>query len=136
MRNALHLLVLVFAAALAGCGRSDLVPVEGVVTLDGKPLAGATIGMELMGGDKDFRLFTAETDANGRYEIKPFEHGGAGALPGEYHVMITSVKAPPGANEMTVLPPERVPLAYRDGTYKLSVPAAGNIAANFDMKTR
>lgn len=136
MQKALHIFALVFATALAGCGRSDLVPVEGVVTLDGEPLEGATIGMELVGGDKDFRLFTAETDTNGRYAIRPFEHSSSGALPGEYHVMITSVKAPPGANEMTVLPPERVPLAYRDGKYKLSVPAAGNVAANFDMKTR
>jgi hypothetical protein len=125
-----------FAIAMAGCGRSDLVPVEGTVTLDGAPLTGATIGMELVGGAKDFRLFTAETDATGRFALKPFEHAGTGALPGEYHVLITSVKAPPGSHELTVLPAERVPLAYRNGSQKISVPTAGTTAANFDLKTR
>lgn len=127
---------IVAAIGAGGCGNSDLVPVEGTITLNGKPLSGATIGMELVGGAKDFRLFSAETDASGRYVMKPFERRGEGALPGEYHVMITSVKAPPGANEMTVLPPELVPPAYRNGSQTLSVPPAGNTAANFEITTR
>jgi len=130
------LAVALTAASLAGCGRSDLVPVEGKVTLDGKPLVGATIGMELVGGEKDFRLFMGESDRTGRYALRPFEHSGVGALPGEYHVMITSVQSPPGAHELTVLPPERVPLAYCNGSQTISVPPTGTTAADFEMKTR
>lgn len=124
------------AAALAGCGGPKLVPVEGTITLDGKPLAGATIGLELIGGDKDFRFFSGETDATGKFVVVPFEKGGAGAIPGDYSVMIRSVKAPPGADEMTPLPPEKVPPAYRDGSVKLTVPAEGTTTANFEIKTR
>ena len=122
-------------AGIAGCG-SGLVPVEGTITLDGKPLAGATIGMELVGGAKDFRLFSGETDANGRYVIKPFEKNRSGALVGEYHVMITSVKAPPGANEMTVLPKDPVPQEYQNGSKTLTVPEGGITDANFAITTR
>ena len=125
----------VVLASVTGCGPS-LVPVEGMITLDGKPLAGATIGMELVGGEKDFRLFSGETDADGRYAIKPFESDREGALAGEYHVMITSVKAPPGANEMTVLPPERVPPEYQNGSKTLQVPEGGTTDADFAIKTR
>ena len=120
---------------IVGCG-SGLVPVEGTITLDGKPLAGATIGMELVGGAKDFRLFSGESDANGRYVIRPFERKGTGALAGEYRVMIRSVKAPPGANEMTVLPKERVPAEYQNGSKSLAVPVDGITNADFAIKSR
>ncbi len=126
----------VVLASVAGCGGPGLVPVEGTITLDGKPLAGATIGMELVGGEKDFRLFSGETDSSGRYTIKPFERNRAGALAGEYHVVITSVKAPPGANEMTVLPKEPVPPEYRNGSKTLTVPEGGITNADFAIKTR
>lgn len=121
--------------SVVGCGPS-LVPVEGIITLDGKPLAGATIGMELVGGAKNFRLFSGETDAQGHYVIKPFERNSPGALVGEYRVMIRSVKAPPGANEMTVLPKERVPLEYHDGSKSLMVPAGGITNADFAIRTK
>jgi hypothetical protein len=120
-------------AGIAGCG-PGLVPVEGTITLDGKPLGGATIGMELVGGAKGFRLFSGETDANGRYVIKPFERSSTGALVGEYRVMIRSVKAPPGANEMTVLPKEPVPAEYQDGSKSLTVPEGGITTADFAIK--
>jgi hypothetical protein len=121
---------------MLGCGGPGLVPVEGTVTLDGKPLANATIGMELSGGDKEHRFFGGETDSAGKYVIAPFEQSSTGAIPGEYSVMIRSVKAPPGSNEMTVLPPEKVPMSYRDGSLKLSVPEGGTTSANFEIKTR
>jgi hypothetical protein len=104
--------------------------------MDGKPLANATIALELIGGDRESRFFSGETDAAGKYAIVPFEDGGQGVVPGDYSVMIRSVKAPPGANEMTELPPERVPMSYRDGSLKLTVPAEGMTAADFDIKTR
>ena len=127
--------VVLAIGGLTGCGPS-LVPVEGTITLDGKPLAGATIGMELVDGEKDFRLFSGETDANGRYAMRPFERGGEGALVGEYRVMIRSVKAPPGANEMTVLPKEPVPAEYQNGSKALTVPEGGITNADFAIKTR
>ena len=54
------------AVTLAGCptgGREvpDLVPVSGTVTLDGEPLAGASL---MFGG-----VAYGDTDASGRYEL-------------------------------------------------------------------
>jgi hypothetical protein len=123
-------------ASAGGCGGPKLVPVEGAITLDGKPLAGATIALELVGGEKEFRLFSGEADASGKYVIKPFESSRVGALPGEYRVMIKSVKAPPGANELTVLPKDPVPPEFQNGSKTLTVPAAGIADANFVINTR
>ena len=92
--------------------------------------------MELIGGDKEHSLYSGETDADGKYAIKSFDSDRQGAIPGEYHVMIKSVKAPPGADEMTVLPPERVPMRYRDGSMTLTVPEDGTNTADFAIKTR
>jgi hypothetical protein len=122
--------------SIAGCGGPKLVPVEGAITLDGRPLAGATIAMELVGGEKEYRLFAGDTDAAGRYVLKPFEKGGEGAIPGEYRVLIKSVKAPPGANEMTVLPKDPVPPEYQNGSKTLTVPEGGIKNADFAIKTR
>jgi hypothetical protein len=71
-----------------GCGdyRSKLVPVEGVITLDGQPLERATVSFipqkgkgpsasGLSGSDGSFRLTTYST--------------GDGALPGEYKIVVT-----------------------------------------------
>lgn len=131
-------IILVYGLSLAcaaGCGGPKLVPVEGAIVLNGKPLAGATIALELVGGEKDFRLFSGETDASGKYVIKPFESNRVGALPGEYRVMIKSVKAPPGANEMTVLPKEPVPAEFQNGSKSLTVPEDGITNADFAIKT-
>ena len=81
-------------------------------------------------------MFSGETDASGRYVVKPFESSREGALPGEYRVMIKSVKAPRGANEMTVLPKDPVPQEYQNGSKTLSVPEGGITTADFAMKTR
>jgi hypothetical protein len=123
-------------ASAAGCGGPKLVPVEGTITLDGKPLAGATIALELVGGEKAFRLFSGDADVSGKYVIKPFESNRVGALPGEYHVMIKSVKTPPGADEMTVLPKDPVPPEFQNGSQTLTVPAGGIKSADFAIKTR
>ena len=119
---------------VVGCGGPSLVPVEGVVTPDGKPLAGATIAMELVGGEKDLRLFASETDASGKYALKPFESSRVGALPGEYHLTIKSVKTP--QDEMAVAPKDPVPLEFRDGTKTLTVPDGGITNADFSISTR
>ena len=80
----------------------DLVPATGRVTLDGKPLSGATVtfvpDITVEGG----RMATALTDADGVYElitsvpaVTPEES--KGALPGEYVVVISRIAMPDGA---------------------------------------
>jgi hypothetical protein len=72
----------------AGCGDSRLIKVKGVVTLDGKPVAGAIVmflpegasgqpANGLSGPDGGFTLTTRNTDD--------------GALPGDYRVAVTKI---------------------------------------------
>jgi hypothetical protein len=84
------------ALAMGGCGgrANNLLPVEGIVKLDGKPLAGAsvifvpdgTVGQTAFGTarqDGSFRLATSNRD---------------GVSPGEYRVIVGVVQTPDAAS--------------------------------------
>jgi sialate O-acetylesterase len=62
-----------------------LVPVQGKVSLEGKPLAGATVVFQSEQGG----VSQAVTDGQGRYELV-YEGGGKGAVPGKSRVVIRS----------------------------------------------
>jgi hypothetical protein len=123
-------------AALVGCGGPAAVPVEGVVTLNGAPLPEATVILVAKQGPIDQRTFTGETDSAGRYSIKQALSGEPGVPPGTYNLKITSVKVPPGADELTPLPEERVPREFLDGSQTLEVPEGGLTDKNFDLVGR
>jgi hypothetical protein len=74
--------------ALAGCGgRYTPVPVSGVVTLDGEPIAGATVFFYVTGDSKDGRLATGTTDKEGKFRLSTLGKND-GALPRPYKVVI------------------------------------------------
>jgi hypothetical protein len=81
----------VLAVLAGGCGRGGSVPVTGTVTLDGKPLDGATVvfspekGTAGTGG-------TGLTDTNGKYAIAN-QDGKRGLPPGRYRVMVSKAAA-------------------------------------------
>ena len=127
-------MLVLIAATLAGCSGADLVPVEGVVTLDGQPLVGGTVTLQRPDGPPEGRFFVGETDAQGRFVMKSAKGNATGAMPGEYYMTITSVKLPPNANELTPIPKERVPAKFRSQTF--AVPAGGTTEANFVMTSR
>lgn len=78
------LLTLVVVAS--GCGsRSRTSPVTGTVTLDGKPLAGASIQFVPQGAGRDA---TGETDAGGQFVMSTFQPRD-GVMPGSYKVTIS-----------------------------------------------
>jgi hypothetical protein len=67
-----RILVLTFATtlfAIIGCGGVKYVPVSGVVTLDGKPLANAMVLFQPI-GDQGGVGSTAKTDSEGRYKLE------------------------------------------------------------------
>lgn len=78
-------------AAAGGCkpaaNRPATAPVSGVVTLQGSPVAGATVSFQAADGT---RSAVAITDAAGRYELTTFVRGD-GAVPGDYTVTITKI---------------------------------------------
>src|SRR5260370_9511868 len=80
--------------ALAGCGGPE--PVAGQVTMNGKPLAGATVVFIPEGGGPEAG---ALTDAEGSFRLTGTKT--EGPLPGEYRVTVSKKVWPPG-----VTPPE------------------------------
>lgn len=122
-------------AAFAGCGGQDLVPVEGAVTLDRAPFEGVIVTMERTSGPIAERIYSGKTDAAGRYTITGFGGDRAGAPAGAYRVSMTTVEPPVGANELTVLPKERVPATFKNGQ-EFEVPPDGTKEANFLVTSR
>jgi len=77
---------LILAVALAGCDSGARTsPVAGVVTLDGKPLAGAAVQFVPQGSGRDA---TGETDKSGAFVMSTFKPRD-GVVPGTYKVLIS-----------------------------------------------
>jgi hypothetical protein len=74
----------------AGCGRTNLVKVKGLVTLDGKPLSSATITFVRIGGEG--RPASGLSDADGNFQLTTLRTND-GAAPGEYKVTVTKEQA-------------------------------------------
>jgi hypothetical protein len=83
-------LVTVLALVLAGCGRRTI-PVQGVITLDGVPLAGATV-LFMPEGSGAGRPASGYTADDGMFELMTYQPGD-GALPGTYRVLIRKSEA-------------------------------------------
>jgi hypothetical protein len=74
--------------AAAGCGgKHTPVPVRGVVTLDGKPVEGATVHFYAEGEDREGRLAYGSTDAEGVFRLSTLGRED-GALPRAYKVVV------------------------------------------------
>jgi hypothetical protein len=136
---------------LVGCQKSDgLVPVEGVVALDGKPLAGVQVVFDQPElGPRENKGYIGRTDQQGHYSLRPSLTDGAGAPPGKFRVTLTTAvldpnqpAAPPQptpggfAPDTPPPPPERIPPAYRDGKLSFTVPEGGTDKANFDLTSK
>jgi hypothetical protein len=127
---------------LAGCGQGlPVVPVSGVVLLDGSPLANASITTQPIGiktlnpGPGSF----GRTDAEGRFELELVTPAIRGAIIGEHRVMIQPASsaqksaAPKIVNGIKVFSDEPVketaaekwPASFSDGSLRIQVPDKG-----------
>jgi len=70
--------------------------VEGKVTVDGEPLAGAHVEFYPIGDTRGTGA-TARTNKDGHYEIVA-RHGGPGTPVGDYRVMINKLTMPDGSD--------------------------------------
>ena len=86
---------LILALAVAGCGGTRTSPVSGVVLLDGKPLAGASVQFVPQGSGRDA---TGETDSNGQFAMSTFEPKD-GVMPGTYKVVISPPRGVADTNQ-------------------------------------
>ncbi|MDY3555588.1 hypothetical protein R5W24_004731 [Gemmata sp. JC717] len=149
-------LIPIFAITVlfAGCGPSppQLAPVEGAVTLGGRPLANIEVVFVPEAGTHG-RDIAAYTDADGRYRIPHDQAGGVGVPVGVHRVLLRDADmylVPPGGvdaesgepvpgakNAKPTRKMSRVPLAYGDAAKTplrdTEVPAGGR---TFDIEVK
>lgn len=136
-----RILVLAPVCLLVGCfGSGKIVPVSGVVTLDGEPLSGAVVGFEPIAQEGDLEAgygSYAKTDDDGRYALRSLKNED-GAMVGQHRVSVSTVVGKEGPNgEMLGLTKERVPSRYNNDTQLvIEVPPGGTDAANLDLESK
>jgi hypothetical protein len=93
----------VLAVAGPGCGGAGLGPVKvnGKITLDNAPLAGANVTFvpQVTAGGQPA---SGRTDSAGAFDLTTF-HSGDGALPGEYKVIVTYQEDNPPRKEVNAM---------------------------------
>lgn len=125
--------VAVAACAAGGCFgqpvvRYEMLPIEGTVTMEGKPLVNAEVMLDSLDGPRGFGV----TDASGRFTVTTRQFG-AGLPAGTYRVFI-------GGSDKTRLGPAGGPVSlapkYREtGVGKVTIgPGSGALA--FDLKQK
>src|SRR6187200_2672144 len=91
----LALALAAIAIGVAGCKqKSNLVPVEGKVSLNGKSLANATVMLSPARGNGP-GPFVGLTNSQGQFSLGPVGKDGGGAAVDSYMLMITTVKPDP-----------------------------------------
>lgn len=130
--TALGTVVVLGLALVAGCGeKADLGTVAGVVTLDGQPLANATVEFIPADGDETRSSYDGTTDESGRYKLY-FSAGKEGAALGFYTVHIW----PPEPNDES---PARLagqlPPQYNARSELSATVVAGSNSIDFPLAT-
>jgi hypothetical protein len=112
--------------SFAGCGKTDseLAPVTGRITLDGKPLEKADI---LFQPDGSKPPATGRTNADGRYELA-YKRGVMGGVVGPNTVRIT-------ISPDVVADPPNIPARYNTESELTKEVKSGQNEFNFDLTT-
>lgn len=130
------LTLLVCLSLCVGCSSRgfEVSPVSGAVTLDGKPLANASVAFQPRGGGELAEVgptSAGTTDIEGRFSLKTISDDQVGAVVGEHIVWISTSSG--GAADSAAAGKEQVPLKYQDGSLRFTVPPGGTESANFDL---
>lgn len=138
---------------LPGCGGSkfELVPVTGIVKMDGKPLANAVVSFQPHAAEDSMDSgpgSSGVSDESGKFTLATqTPERDPGAVPGKHTIRI-SMKT--GARGKAIEEPtdiasdedaqpvfEGIPMKYNlKSELTFQVPAEGTDAANFDLKTK
>lgn len=132
---------------IAGCGKGVVQPdpsvvVTGVVTMDGKPLAKATVRFVPEDGAKQGFGGAGITDSAGKYELRSLvgEDAAVGTPPGKYKVIITKMVKPDGSVADMMEPPmmsgarESIPLRYSDTASSSLTETVASSGGTFDFE--
>lgn len=133
--------ILLLAACCTGCEppSAAVVPVSGTVTLDGYPLADATLTFQPI-TDKGSAGQPAigsygKTDQQGRYTLRLIEPDEPGALVGKHTVVVTTaISADPMSDVHKLKQPERI--SPRSRKQEFTVPEKGTDKADFVLSSR
>jgi hypothetical protein len=121
--------VTVMLACLAGCGgpeHPEVGRVSGAVTLDGQPLAEATVMFQPTNG----RASIATTDSAGKYSLTYLD-GVPGALLGAHKVIIRTEI--PGEDGQPPIAKEKLPKKYHQNTELTAEVTRGSNTFNFEL---
>jgi hypothetical protein len=91
MRTRGVLLVALLGVGLTGCGGKGTYPVRGVVTLEGTPVAGATV-LFMPDGQDGGRPASGFTLSDGTFRLTTYQ-ADDGALAGKYRVLVQKTEA-------------------------------------------
>ena len=116
---------------LIGCGASgpETSTVEGTVTLDGQPLAGALLIFTPQ-GTAGGRMSGGQTDAQGHYELT-YSRDQMGAVPGEHKIEITTY----GQGEGDEPTPEKLPAKYNTQSELIKTVEPGENTIDFELSS-
>jgi hypothetical protein len=124
--------VIVMLIGLAGCGgpeHPEVGRVSGVVTLDGQPLAEATVMFQPTEG----RASIATTNSAGKYSLTYLD-GVPGALLGAHKVIIRTEI--PGEDGQPPIAKEKLPKRYHDQTELTAEVKRGANTFNFPLMSQ
>jgi hypothetical protein len=141
----LRCFVLLALITLSGCGKPyKVTPVSGKVTLDGKPLAKASVTFVPMASKENLNpgpTSQGATDADGRFTLR-IDPDTPGSVVGKCRIYITTLLTDPIAGDQDAGGPvkkvkDKVPEKYNQKTELVfDVPPGGTDQANFDLKSR
>ena len=122
----------------AGCGGgAKAVPVSGVVTLDGKPLANAHVAFqpEATKGNQNPGVGSyGTTDASGKYTLQTADNDKPGAMVGTHRVEINLKGESDDRDPKTRPPPKVLPAKYnRNSELTFDVQPGGTDKADFPL---
>lgn len=119
---------------LPGCGGNDveLVPVSGTVTLDGKPLEGATVTFQPISDEREAPTSFGKTDEQGHFTLTTAGDE-TGAIVGKHLVKITKSEEGDELDDSVQKLEDPVPAEYRESGKEFTVPDGGTDAADFAM---
>jgi hypothetical protein len=137
-------------AITLGCGTTPsgppLVPAEGLVILDDKPLSGATITF-IPQGETAGQAGVGTSDANGRFALSTPDLATPGVAVGTYRVLIskkinpdgTDFRPSPDQDPMLAAYKELLPPIYHDeakSVLQAEVPAEGTKTLEFKLRSK
>jgi hypothetical protein len=125
---------------LAGCGGDGykVAPVSGQVTLNGKPLAKASVTFSPVASGKNLEPGPSSyghTDENGRYTLKLMTNDSSGAVVGKHKVQVAIMEEERDPSDDRSRPGvKQLPGKYNSHTkLEFDVPAGGTQSADFNL---